>query len=48
MTIISKGFLELKSGFTLSSTFADENFGTMVKFLKSATQLSTPRHYEHF
>ena len=32
--IISKGFLELKSGFTLSASFADESFGTMSQVLK--------------
>ena len=31
INIISKGFLELKSGFTLSASFADDNFGTMSK-----------------
>ena len=40
--IISKGFLELKSGFTLSASFADENFGTMSQVLKAATTISPP------
>ena len=40
--IISKGFLELKSGFTLSASFADESFGTMAQVLKSATTISPP------
>lgn len=40
--IISRGFLELKSGFTLSSTFADIQFGTMAQVLKSATTISPP------
>ena len=40
--IISKGFLELKSGFTLSASFADENYGTMSQVLKAATTISPP------
>jgi len=40
--IISKGFLELKSGFTLSASFADDSFGTMAQVLKSATTISPP------
>ena len=40
--IISKGFLELKSGFTLSASFADESFGTMSQVLKAATTISPP------
>ena len=40
--IISKGFLELKSGFTLSASFADESFGTMSQVLKSATTINPP------
>ena len=40
--IISKGFLELKSGFTLSASFADDNFGTMSLVLKAATTISPP------
>ena len=40
--IISKGFLELKSGFTLSASFADDNFGTMSKVLKAATTITPP------
>ena len=42
VNIISKGFLELKSGFTLSASFADESFGTMAQVLKSATTISPP------
>ena len=42
VNIISKGFLELKSGFTLSASFADDNFGTMSKVLKAATTISPP------
>jgi len=42
INIISKGFLELKSGFTLSASFADENFGTMSQVLKAATTISPP------
>jgi len=41
--IISKGFLELKSGFTLSASFADENFGTMSQVLKAATTIKPPK-----
>ena len=40
--IISKGFLELKSGFTLSASFADESFGTMAQVLKAATTINPP------
>ena len=40
--IISKGFLEIKSGFTLSAAFADESFGTMAQVLKSATTIKPP------
>tara|TARA_S200000501_G_scaffold334169_1_gene338037 strand:- start:941 stop:1558 length:618 start_codon:yes stop_codon:yes gene_type:complete len=40
--IISKGFLELKSGFTLSASFADDNFGTMSQVLKAATTITPP------
>ena len=40
--VISKGFLELKSGFTLSASFADESFGTMSQVLKSATTINPP------
>ena len=42
VNIISKGFLELKSGFTLSASFADDNFGTMSKVLQAATTISPP------
>ena len=42
INIISKGFLELKSGFTLSASFADENYGTMAQVLKAATTISPP------
>ena len=41
--IISKGFLELKSGFTLSASFADENYGTMSQVLKAATTIKSPK-----
>lgn len=40
--IISKGFMELKSGFTLAASFADENYGTMSQVLKSATTINPP------
>ena len=40
--VISKGFLELKSGLTLSASFADESFGTMSQVLKSATTINPP------
>ena len=40
--IISKGFLELKSGFTLAASFADENYGTMAQVLKAATTIKPP------
>jgi hypothetical protein len=40
--LINKGFLELKSGFTLSASFADESFGTMSQVLKSATTINPP------
>ena len=42
VNIISKGFMELKSGFTLAASFADENYGTMSQVLKSATTISPP------
>ena len=42
INIISKGFLELKSGFTLSASFADDDFGTMAQVLKSATTINPP------
>ena len=42
INIISKGFLEVKSGFTLSASFADEAFGTMSKVLKAATTITPP------
>jgi len=42
INIISKGFLELKSGFTLSASFADESFGTMAQVLKAATTIKPP------
>ncbi len=40
--IISRGFMEFKSGFTLAASFADDNFGTMSKVLKAATTISPP------
>ena len=42
INIISTGFMELKSGFTLAASFADENYGTMSKVLKAATTISPP------
>ena len=42
INIISKGFMELKSGFTLAASFADENYGTMSQVLKAATTISPP------
>ena len=42
INIISKGFMELKSGFTLAASFADENYGTMSQVLKSATTINPP------
>ena len=42
INIITKGFLELKSGFTLSASFADDNFRTMSKVLKAATTINPP------
>ncbi len=42
INIVSKGFLELKYGFLLSASFADEKFGTMSKVLKAATTISPP------
>ena len=42
INIISKGFLELKSGFTLSDSFSHENYGTMSQVLKAATTISPP------
>ena len=40
--IISKGFMELKSGFTLAASFADENYGAMSQILKSASTINPP------
>ena len=40
--IVSKGFLELKSGFLMSASFADEAFGSMSQVLKAATTITTP------
>ena len=34
--------MELKSGFTLAASFADENYGTMSQVLKAATTISPP------
>ena len=42
INIISKGFMELKSGFTLAASFADENYGTMSQVLKASTTISPP------
>ena len=42
INIISKGFMELKSGFTLAASFADKNYGTMSQVLKAATTISPP------
>ena len=42
INIISKGFMELKSGFTLAASFADENYGTMAQVLKAATTIKPP------
>ena len=42
INIISKGFLELKSGFLMSASFADESFGTMSQVLKAATTITPP------
>tara|TARA_S200000501_G_scaffold331130_1_gene332916 strand:+ start:1355 stop:1987 length:633 start_codon:yes stop_codon:yes gene_type:complete len=41
--IISKGFMELKSGFTLAATFSDEAYGTMSQVLKSASTINAPK-----
>ena len=40
--IVSKGFLELKSGFLMSASFADEAFGSMSQVLKAATTITPP------
>ena len=40
--IISKGFLELKSGFALSASFADESFGSNVSSFKSSNNKINP------
>ena len=42
INIISKGFMELKSGFTLAASFADKNYGTMSQVLKAATTINPP------
>ena len=43
INIISKGFMELKSGFTLAASFADKNYGTMSQVLKAATTIKSPK-----
>ena len=40
--VVCKGFLELKSGFLMSASFADEAFGSMSQVLKAATTISPP------
>ena len=42
MTVIAKGQFELKYGFMVAASFADENFGALTANLKK-TQLSTAR-----
>ena len=42
MTVIAKGQFELKYGFMVAASFADENFGALTANLKR-TQLSTAR-----
>ena len=42
MTVIAKGQFELKYGFMVAASFADENFGALTANLKK-TQLSTVR-----
>ena len=45
INIISKGFLELKSGFTLAASFADTNYGTMSQVLKAGRTINPPKIY---
>ena len=40
--IISKGFMELKYGFAMASSFADINYGVMAEVLKAATTITPP------
>ena len=40
--VVCKGFLELKSGFLMSASFADEAFGSMSQVLKAATTITPP------
>ena len=42
MTVIGKGQFELKYGFMVAASFADEKFGALTANLKK-TQLSTVR-----
>ena len=40
--MISEGFTEMKSAFTIAATKADEKFGAMAKVLEKATTVSPP------
>ena len=42
MSVIAKGQIELKYGFMVAASFADEKFGALTANLKK-TQLSTQR-----
>ena len=41
--MISEGFTEMKSAFTIAATKADEQFGTMAKILEETTSIIKPQ-----
>jgi len=41
--MISEGFTEMKSAFTIAATKADEQFGAMAKVLKETTSILKPQ-----
>ena len=44
--MISEGFTEMKSAFTIAATKADEQFGAMAKVLEETTSIITPQIVE--
>ena len=43
LSLISEGFTEMKSAFTLVASQADEAFGVMAKILEDATSITKPK-----
>ena len=41
--MISEGFTEMKSAFTIAATKADEQFGAMAKVLEETTSILKPQ-----